>query len=134
MHRDFGVIQFGLGFEKCLRILHVFQNSFWSCIKDKVYYEDFAQSEEKISTNILAERLKRLKQEGLIRSTPDKENRRKIIYSPTSKALDLIPMILEIIDWSGKYDAKTAAPKEFLNMLKKDRKGLALQVRSKFEK
>lgn len=100
--------------------------------KDKVYYEDFADSEEKISTNILAERLKRLKQEGLIRSIPDKENRRKIIYSPTSKALDLIPMILEIIEWSAKYDKNTAAPKEFLEMLKRDRELLAKKIKSKF--
>ncbi len=102
--------------------------------KDKVYYDDFAHSEEKISTNILAERLKRLKQEGFIRSTPNKENLRKIIYTPTSKSLDLIPMLLEIINWSAKYDAKTAAPKEFLKMLKNDRKALARQLRSKFKK
>ena len=102
--------------------------------KDKVYYDDFAQSEEKISTNILADRLKRLKREGLIKSKLDKENRRKIIYTPTSKALDLIPMILEIIEWSAKYDSKTAAPKKFLEMLKKDRRLLAKQIRSKFEK
>lgn len=101
--------------------------------KDKVYYEDFIDAGEKISTNILADRLKLLKQEGLIKSSPDKSNGRKIIYSPTTKALDLIPMILEIIDWSAKYDSKTAAPKEFLEVLKRDRKKLARQVRSKFE-
>jgi DNA-binding HxlR family transcriptional regulator len=102
--------------------------------KDKFYYEDFIQSEEQISTNILAERLKRLKDGGLIESKPDKENKRKIIYSPTSKALDLIPMILEMIEWSATYDSRTGAPEEFLKMLKKDRKKLARQVRAKFEK
>ncbi len=102
--------------------------------KDKVYYQDFAESEEGISTNILADRLERLKNDGLIESKSDKGNARKIIYSPTSKALDLVPMILEIIEWSAKYDAKTAAPEEFLKMLKKDRKALARQVRAKFER
>lgn len=43
-------------------------------------------------------------------------------------------MILEIIDWSAKYDPKTAAPKEFLQMLKRDRKQLGRQIRAKFEK
>ena len=85
-------------------------------------------------TNILAERLKRLKRHGLIRSTPDMENRRKIIYSPTPKALDLIPMILEIIDWSARYDKYTCTPIEFLKMLKRNRTELAFQIRSKFEK
>lgn len=102
--------------------------------KDKSYYQDFIDAGEGISTNILAERLERLKNEGLIQSTPDKENARKIIYSPTSKALDLIPTLLEIIEWSAKYDSKTGAPQEFLKMLKKDRKALARQIRSKFEK
>ncbi len=101
--------------------------------KDKAYYQDFADSEEGISTNILAERLERLKNEGLIRSRPDKKNARKIVYSPTSKALDLIPMILEIIDWSSKHDPKTAATEEFLKMLKKDRIALSRQIRSKFD-
>ena len=102
--------------------------------KDKVYYQDFADSEEGISTNILADRLERLKSQGLIESRSNKENARKIIYSPTPKALDLIPMILEIIEWSAKYDKKTVAPKKFLKILTKDRKALAQQVRSKFEK
>ena len=102
--------------------------------KDKVYYQDFADSEERISTNILAERLERLRNGGLIKSKPDKENARKIIYSPTIKALDLIPVILEIIEWSAKYDAKTATPADFLKILKKDRKALAGEIRSKFEK
>ena len=102
--------------------------------KEKNYYEDFVQSDEQISTNILAERLRRLKGEGLIRSVTDKENKRKIIYTPTSKALDLIPMILEMIEWSAKYDPKTGAPDEFVEMLKKDRKKLAKQIRAKFER
>ena len=102
--------------------------------KAKVYYQDFADSEEGISTNILAERLGRLKNAGLIKSKPDEENARKVIYSPTTKALDLIPVLLEIIEWSAKYDAKTATPTDFLKMLKKDRKALAGQIRSKFEK
>ncbi len=101
--------------------------------KDKSYYEDFLNAGENISTNILANRLKLLKKEGLIKSSKDSSNNRKIIYTPTDKALDLIPMILEIIEWSAKYDSKTEAPKEFIDMLKKDRKLLAKQVRLKFK-
>lgn len=102
--------------------------------KDKKYYNDFLDSEEQIATNILAERLKRLKGEGLIKGRKDQENKRKIVYAPTAKALDLIPMILEMIEWSAKHDSETAAPPEFIQMLKKDRKLLARQIRAKFEK
>lgn len=100
--------------------------------KDKVYYEDFLNSEEGISTNILAERLQRLRNADLIQSRPDEENGRKVIYAPTAKALDLIPMIIEMIEWSAKYDPKTGAPKEFLRMVKADRKSLVQSIRKKF--
>ena len=43
-------------------------------------------------------------------------------------------MILEMIEWSAKHDPNTGAPEEFLEMLKKDRKKLAKQIRAKFEK
>lgn len=102
--------------------------------KNKRYYDEFLKSEEKISTNILADRLKFLKSEGLISDCADPDNKRKIIYRPTEKALDLIPMILEIIEWSAKYDPKTGAPKEFIQMLKKDRNALAKTVREKFKR
>lgn len=101
--------------------------------KDKVYYEDFLKSEEGISTNVLADRLQRMQNAGLIESKPDEKNGRKVIYSPTAKALDLIPMIIEMIEWSAKYDSKTGAPKEFLRMVKADRKALARSIRKKFQ-
>jgi DNA-binding HxlR family transcriptional regulator len=100
--------------------------------KDKARFEDFLNSDEGISTNILADRLQKLKLAGLIKSKSDEMNGRKVIYRPTSKALDLVPMILEMIAWSAKYDSQTGAPKEFLEMLKNDRKRLIRQVRAKF--
>lgn len=101
---------------------------------DKKYNSDFAESEEKIATNILAERLARLKNDGLIKSSRDKENGRKIIYTPTPKMLDLIPMMLEIIEWSAKHDPNTRVTKKQENILKRDKAGFAKSLRSKFEK
>lgn len=101
---------------------------------DKKYNSDFAESEEKIATNILAERLARLKKNGLIKSSRDKENGRKIIYSPTPKMLDLIPVMLEIIEWSAKHDPNTRVTKKQENILKRDKAGFAKSLRSKFEK
>lgn len=101
---------------------------------DKKYNSDFAESEEKIATNILAERLVRLKKDGLIKSSRDKENGRKIIYTPTPKTLDLIPMMLEIIKWSVKHDPNTRVTKKQKDILKRDKAGFAKQLRSKFEK
>lgn len=82
--------------------------------RDKMYYGDFLQSEEKIATNILADRLEILERAGIIKKSQDVKNKTKYIYSLTSKGLDLTPVLIEIVLWSAKYDPKTAAPKEFV--------------------
>jgi DNA-binding HxlR family transcriptional regulator len=103
-------------------------------LKDKKLYNEFAESKEKISTNILADRIELLKRSGLITSRQSKENKRNIIYAPTEKALDLIPAILEIIEWGANYDPESDAPKELVRQIKSDRKALALRIRAKFKK
>jgi len=92
--------------------------------KDKKFYGDFLNSDEKISTNILANRLEKLESQKLITKAPDKDNRSKNIYTLTQKGIDLMPMLLEMIAWSARYDAKTEAPEKFINRLKDDRESL----------
>lgn len=67
-------------------------------------YGEFLNSDEKISTNILADRLSRLVQVGILRKMPDKSDKRKDIYKLTQKGIDLYPMMLEMMIWSAKYD------------------------------
>jgi len=100
----------------------------------KKYNADFAESDEKIATNILAERLTRLKEDGFIKGSRDKENGRKIIYTPTPKALDLIPMMLEMTLWSAKHDPKTRVQKKDEDSIKRDKAAIAKRIRSELEK
>ncbi len=102
--------------------------------KGKSRYQEFLTSEESISTNILADRLARLEEYGIISKTGDPTNKKQILYSPTQKGLDLIPAMLEIVRWSGKHDPKTAAPREFIDRLKKDPDKLVAEIRSQFER
>jgi DNA-binding HxlR family transcriptional regulator len=69
----------------------------------KKTYGEFLSSDEKISTNILADRLSRLVQVGILKKMPDDNDRRKDIYKLTQKGIDLYPMMLEIILWGVKY-------------------------------
>ncbi|MGJ8680239.1 winged helix-turn-helix transcriptional regulator [Paraglaciecola sp.] len=92
--------------------------------KDKKYYNEFLASDEKISTNILADRLSKLEMNGLIIKSTDKENQAKKRYSLTNKGLDLLPMLLEMIAWSAKYDSQTEAPDTFIQSLKSNRQAL----------
>ena len=96
----------------------------------KRYYGDFLASDEGISTNILANRLQRLEQDGVIAKKVDPDNRARSIYRLTQKGKDLLPVMLEITAWSGKYDSKTNAPAPLLKALKKDRRPLIAKVLS----
>jgi DNA-binding HxlR family transcriptional regulator len=108
----------------------------WSLliIRDLIFvgkktYGEFISSEEKISTNILADRLETLECAGLIKSRRDKEKKSRIIYSLTDKGIDLLPAILETIRWSAAYDKKTAAPPSFVERIKNDREALIQELR-----
>jgi len=98
--------------------------------KNKAYYGDFMESEEKIATNILADRLAALERAGIVEKAQDTTNRTKYIYSLTGKGLDLAPVLIEIILWSAKYDSKTAAPRGFVGEAIRDRGGLIKRVRA----
>ena len=99
--------------------------------KDRKYYGDFLKAEEGIATNILADRLQKLEQYGIFGWEMDPAHQSKVIYSLTEKGLDLLPMILEMILWGAKHDPKTAAPKDFIQKLKKDREGVIRKIREK---
>jgi len=107
----------------------------WSLliIRDIVFlgkrnYGEFLEMPEKIASNILADRLKRLEDAKILSKSQDPDNQKKFIYEMTLKGIDLIPMILEVILWGAKYDPDTAAPKEFVKKLKKDRGALLKEI------
>ena len=97
--------------------------------KGKRHYGEFTDPEENISTNILADRLARLVENGIVDKQRDAGNRARYVYSLTQKGLDLAPMMLAMIDWSLKYDERTGVPAEFAQRLKSDPAGLLDDVR-----
>ena len=96
----------------------------------KRHYGDLLASDEGISTNILADRLQRLEQDGVIEKKIDPGNRSRSIYRLTQKGKDLLPVMLEITAWSGKYDSKTNAPPPLLKALNNDRHPLIAKILS----
>jgi DNA-binding HxlR family transcriptional regulator len=92
-------------------------------IEGKRHYGEFLQSAERIASNILADRLKRLEDAGIVSKEADPGNQAKIIYRLTSKGVDLIPLFLEVILWGTKHATRTITPPEFVRKIKKDRAG-----------
>lgn len=62
-----------------------------------------SQSEEGIVSNILADRLKRLVDEGLLVRTGDPTHKQKGIYSLTEKAIQLVPILAAIGIWGRRH-------------------------------
>lgn len=90
-------------------------------------YKAFLNSEERIATNILADRLVRLEQSGLISKQADPEDARKYIYKLTEKGADLAPVLVEIMLWSNRHHI-TDTPKDFLAALQKNKSGFTQRI------
>jgi len=91
---------------------------------DKRHYGEFLQSEEKIATNILADRLALLEQHGIVVKSVDPAHASKLIYSLTPKGIDLLPILVEFTRWGAKYDPETGADLKFVNRIRRDRDGI----------
>ena len=77
---------------------------------DKHLYGEFMQSGEGIPTNILADRLKRLEETGLVTKEPYQSNPVRHQYRLTRKGTELFPVLREIIRWANKHIPGTSVP------------------------
>jgi DNA-binding HxlR family transcriptional regulator len=102
--------------------------------KGKRHYNEFLESDEKVSTSVLGDRLKMLEEFGIISKGKDDVKKSRIKYSLTRKGLDMLPVLIEMIIWAGAYDEKTEAGKVFLTQAKEEREYLISQVREKLER
>lgn len=101
--------------------------------KGKKRFGEFLQSDEKIATNILATRLKQLEENHIIIKSSDPESGSKRLYQLTDKGKDLLPIMLEITDWSAKHDALTNTPPDFAERLKTDKAAIAADILAALE-
>lgn len=60
-------------------------------------------SQERIASNILADRLQRLVDRGLIARAPDPSHRQKVIYSLTEPAIQLVPVMAALGTWGRHH-------------------------------
>ena len=70
---------------------------------------------------MLADRLSMLDKEGIIEKSMDENHKQKIVYTLTQKGVDLMPILVEIVMWSAKYDKNSAVDKEFVKSVQEDR-------------
>lgn len=70
---------------------------------DKRHFRELLRSEEGISSNILADRLRMLVEEGMITRADDPTHKQKVIYSLTEKAIALVPVFAHLGAWGHRY-------------------------------
>jgi DNA-binding MarR family transcriptional regulator len=61
------------------------------------------RSEEGIASNVLADRLKRLVEEGLLSRRDDPTHKQKAIYSLTEPAIQLVPLLAQMGAWGRRH-------------------------------
>jgi DNA-binding HxlR family transcriptional regulator len=108
----------------------------WSLliIRDLVYfgkhtYGEFLASAEGMATNILASRLARLEQQGILVKRSSTADKRKEEYVLTEKGLDLIPLLVDMANWSAHYDLQTGAPPAWIALMEAQRDQMIARIR-----
>ncbi len=67
------------------------------------FRELMTKSDEGISSNILADRLKTLLEQGIITWREDPSHKQKGIYSLTEQGIELLPILAQMSGWGFKY-------------------------------
>jgi DNA-binding HxlR family transcriptional regulator len=92
------------------------------------HFEEFL-SEIGIARNILANRLTRLTESGILHRTPCPDDRRKVEYRLTAKGLDFLPAMIALRQWGEKWE--TGMPSNPVLADERDRKPiLPVSIRS----
>lgn len=73
----------------------------------KTHYREFARSPERIATNILADRLERLQDVGLVTTEPSTLRVGSRAYTLTSKGESLLPLLEAMREWGIENVAGT---------------------------
>jgi len=81
-------------------------------------FGEFLQSPERITTNVLTDRLARMEAYGLIERRPYSERPPRYEYYLTDKGAGLLPVLQEISRWANQYIPGTRRPPEMFMRMK----------------
>ena len=73
------------------------------------FRELLGRSEERIASNILADRLKKLVEAGLLSRADDPTHKQKAVYSLTERSIQLVPLLVQMGAWGRRHLPVTPA-------------------------
>lgn len=93
-------------------------------------FREFLDSHERIATNILADRLRRLEAHGLISAQRDPSDKRKRNYVLTAKGLDLAPVLTEMVLWAAAHEETGNQP--LIEQMRRDKAAFLAAIRQRW--
>ena len=94
-------------------------------------FKEFEKAGEGIASNILADRLRKLRKAGIVDSERDAIDRRQLNYRLTEKGIDLAPVMLELLIWGAQHE-KTGAPCAVMEHLARNREQVLAETRKRW--
>ncbi len=93
-------------------------------------YKEFLGSYERIATNILADRLHKLGEHGIIVAAQDPSDGRKVTYLLTAKGMDLAPVLTEMVLWAAAHEE--VENQALVREMRKDKHAFIASVRARW--
>ncbi|MGB6668701.1 MAG: helix-turn-helix domain-containing protein [Candidatus Acidiferrum sp.] len=93
-------------------------------------FKEFLHSDEKIASNILTDRLRRLESCGIIAMERDTSDGRKVLYALTSKGIDLAPVLAEMVLWAARHEE--TGNQALVQAMRNDKEKIIASVREKW--
>jgi DNA-binding HxlR family transcriptional regulator len=94
-------------------------------------FTELSSGKERIATNVLADRLARLEEDGIITKVPLPGRGNPIRYDLTEKGVDLVPLLISIGEWSLKHDEHTQATRSSARRKKRELEKAAEEIRAR---
>jgi len=94
-------------------------------------FKDFQGSSEKIASNILADRLRKLEAGGMVSAELEETDARRINYRLTEKGIDLAPVLLDLLIWAARHE-ETGAPCAVIDDMEKNREQVLAEARRRW--
>lgn len=95
-------------------------------------FKEFEDAGEGVATNILSDRLRKLKSTGIIATEVDEADLRRVNYRLTQKGIDLAPAMLELLIWGARHE-QTEASCAAIEKMVAHREALLNEVRRRWK-
>ncbi len=95
-------------------------------------FREFRHSGEGISTNILANRLRRLEANGIITAEAAEADHRRVNYRLTQKGIDLAPVLLELLIWGARHE-ESGTSCASIEQMAQHRQAILAEVRKRWQ-